>query len=185
MAGMANHRRRQTGSAKDRPRQGRPKRQMRERTVPWLGWQYGTRPSPALSLPGNGSIVSILDCRDHSQSSVICHRYSQQTTQKTSSTDCLAQKGTCAVGPTTSTDVKVLLRSAAAMSISHLRYENRTCEIQAADAFSKRSCDFKTHRSAISKRSCDLHFAGAIFISQVRFQNADAAKLVRLENDRL
>ena len=38
-----------------------------------------------------------------------------------------------------SADVKVLLRSAAAMSISHLRYENRICEVQAADAFSKRS----------------------------------------------
>ena len=29
-----------------------------------------------------------------------------------------------------SAHVKVLLRSAAAMPISHLRYENRTCEVQ-------------------------------------------------------
>ena len=47
------------------------------------------------------------------------------------------------------------------MSNSHLRYENRTCEVQAADAFSKHICDFKTH----------LRFqnASATFTSQVRF----------------
>ena len=56
-----------------------------------------------------------------------------------------------------SADVKVPLRSAAAMSISHLRYENRTCEVQAANVISKRICDFK-NASAISKRICDLHF---------------------------
>ena len=81
-----------------------------------------------------------------------------------------------------------------------LRYENRTCEVKAADAFLKRTCDlhfagailitqlrdFKTHlRSSlrrcdfhnadvISKRICDLHFAGAIFITQVGFQDASA-----------
>ena len=47
------------------------------------------------------------------------------------------------------------------MSISHLRCENRTCEVQAADAFSKRSCDFKTHLR--------LQNASATSTSQVRF----------------
>ena len=58
-------------------------------------------------------------------------------------------------------DVKVLLRYAAAMSISHLRYENRTCEVQAADAYSKRICDFETHLRP-SLRRCDFHIAGVI-----------------------
>ena len=51
---------------------------------------------------------------------------------------------------------------AASMSISHLRYENRTCEVQTADAFSKRSCDFKTHLR-FQKASATFH------TSQVRF----------------
>ena len=48
-----------TGHAKEEP-----KRQMHERTGSWLGWQCRTGPSPALSLPGNGGIVSKLDCPD-------------------------------------------------------------------------------------------------------------------------
>ena len=48
-----------TGHAKEEP-----KIQMHERTGSWLGWQCRTWPSPALSLPGNGGMVSKLDCPD-------------------------------------------------------------------------------------------------------------------------
>ena len=50
-------------------------------------------------------------------------------------------------------DVKVPLRSAAALWELHLRSEGRRC---------------------VFKTTCDLHFAGAIFITQVGFQNASA-----------
>ena len=48
-----------TGHAKEEP-----KIQIHERTGSWLGWQCRTWPSPALSLPGNGGMVSKLDCPD-------------------------------------------------------------------------------------------------------------------------
>ena len=48
-----------TGHAKEEP-----KIQMHERTGAWLGWQCRTWPSPALSLSGNGGMVSKLDCLD-------------------------------------------------------------------------------------------------------------------------
>ena len=45
-------------------------------------------------------------------------------------------------------------RSQMRFEIPQLRYKNRTCEVKAADAF--------------LKRTCDLHFAGAILITQLR-----------------
>ena len=91
---------RQTGSAKDRSCLGGPKKQMHKRTGSWLGWQYITGPSPALSLPENWASSPHLTVQIHGQSLAICRTDSQQTAQKTSFTECQAQKGMCAMGPT-------------------------------------------------------------------------------------
>ena len=57
---------------------------------------------------------------------------------------------------------------------SHLRYENRTCEVEVADAqfevadaFWNRSCVFKTHLRPELRR-CDFRIAGAKLTSQLR-----------------
>ena len=60
--------------------------------------------------------------------------------------------------------VKVLLISQLRCQFRTCDTKNRTCEVQAAAAFSKRSCDFKTHLR-FQKRICDLHYAGAILIT--------------------
>ena len=80
--------------------------------------------------------------------------------------------------PSTPADVRVLLRSAAAIRKSHLRSSGQRCVFKTQLRFQ--------NASAISKRIYDLHFAGAIsYRRPVWFQNADAAKLVRLENGML
>ena len=100
----------------------------------------------------------------------------------------------------TSSQVRNTQQMSKSRCAPQLRYENRTCEVKAADAFLKRTCDrhfadailitqlrdFKTHlrsplrrcdfhnAGGISKRICDLHFAGAILITQVGFRDASA-----------